>query len=209
MENNKVMTLFSAGTARTEVKRSIFISSAVPAKSERDALDFISSIREKYPDATHTVYAYVLRENNTARFSDDGEPHGTAGVPVLEVLRKENIFDAAITVTRYFGGTLLGAGGLLRAYTAAAKAALDNAHCGIAVTWVRFALKISYRQNDKVQHELKKAGVIIEGTSFGEDVTLTVSVPRSKEEALISLARALVQGTPDMQKLGTFEAPLA
>ena len=209
MENNGIMTLFGAGTAQTEVKRSIFISSAIPAKSENDALGFISSVREKYPDATHTVYAYVLRENNTARFFDDGEPHGTAGVPVLEVLRKENIFDAAITVTRYFGGTLLGAGGLVRAYTAAAKAALDNAHRGIAVVWVRFVFKISYRQNDKVQYELKKAGVLIEATAFAGDITLTVSVPHSKEEALISLARALVQGTPDLQKLGVFEAPIA
>ena len=98
-------------------KKSRFIGYAKPIKTQQEALDFIAKIKSKHWDATHNVYAYVLRENNIQRYSDDGEPGGTAGVPMLDVLLKEGVVDACVVGTRYFGGTLLGAGGLVRAYS--------------------------------------------------------------------------------------------
>ena len=109
-------------------KKSKFIGYAKPVSTQDEAVEFINSIKSKHWDATHNVYAYVLRENNTQRYSDDGEPSGTAGVPVLDVILKENVTDVCIVATRYFGGTLLGAGGLVRAYSHTSKIALDAAH---------------------------------------------------------------------------------
>uniref|UniRef100_UPI0040282D40 IMPACT family protein n=1 Tax=Eubacterium sp. TaxID=142586 RepID=UPI0040282D40 len=108
-------------------KKSKFIGYAKPVKTQEDALEFISKIKSKHWDATHNVYAYVLRENNIQRYSDDGEPSGTAGVPVLDVMLKESLVDVCVVATRYFGGTLLGAGGLVRAYSHTSKIALEVA----------------------------------------------------------------------------------
>ena len=106
-------------------QRSKFIGYVKPVQTEQQALDFINEKRQKHWDATHNVYAYVLREGNIQRYSDDGEPHGTAGVPTLDVIIKSGVTDVVVVVTRYFGGILLGAGGLVRAYTKGAKIALD------------------------------------------------------------------------------------
>lgn len=108
-------------------KKSKFIASVTPADNERDAVDFVNEIRSRYPDATHNVYAYVIDENNIFRYSDDGEPSGTAGMPVLDAVRKRGIVDAAVVVTRYFGGTLLGTGGLVHTYGASAGQGLSAA----------------------------------------------------------------------------------
>ena len=125
-EEMRYTTVRREAHAGFEEKKSEFIGHVKPVSTEAEALAFLSEIRAKYPDATHNVYAYVLRENNTARYSDDREPQGTAGMPVLDVLRKSEIQDVIVVVTRYFGGTLLGTGGLVRAYTQAAKMALDE-----------------------------------------------------------------------------------
>ncbi len=119
------------GTAEFLERHSRFIGWVKPVPDEAAALSFLNGIREKHRDATHNVYAYILREGGISRHSDDGEPQGTAGLPVLEVFRREEIFDVCCVVTRYFGGILLGAGGLVRAYARAAKEALDAA--GVAV----------------------------------------------------------------------------
>ena len=110
-------------------RRSVFLGYASPVTTEEEALEFVAKIKKRHSDATHNVYAYILR-GSISRFSDDGEPHGTAGLPVLEVLRKEDVTDAVIVVTRYFGGILLGAGGLVRAYSASARNA--SRLCGSA-----------------------------------------------------------------------------
>ena len=109
-----------------EDRKSVFIGEACPVSDESGALEFIERVKKHYPDAKHHVYAYVLRDNSIMRFSDDKEPQGTAGMPVLDVIRKNGCTDTAIVVTRYFGGTLLGTGGLVRAYTAAALGALNS-----------------------------------------------------------------------------------
>ncbi|MEG1179529.1 MAG: YigZ family protein, partial [Oscillospiraceae bacterium] len=107
------------------IKRSRFIGYATPVATQEQAIEFINSIKSKHWDATHNVYAYVLKDGQTRRYSDDGEPQGTAGMPVLDVLLKEELFDCAVVVTRYFGGIMLGAGGLVRAYSHSAKIAVD------------------------------------------------------------------------------------
>lgn len=117
-------TIHYPATFEYEDRKSVFIGESYPAEREEDAIAFIEHVKKKYPDANHHVYAYVLRENSIMRFSDDREPQGTAGMPVLDVIRKKGCTNTVIVVTRYFGGTLLGTGGLVRAYTAAAQGAL-------------------------------------------------------------------------------------
>jgi len=119
------LTLEEEGIAEFTERRSRFIGHGRPVKTEKEALDFIEEIRTKHWKATHNVYAYVLREGGLRRYSDDGEPQGTAGIPTLEVLTKSGLTDAVVVVTRYFGGIMLGAGGLVRAYSQGAKIAVD------------------------------------------------------------------------------------
>ncbi len=121
------LTIAGAGVGEYEEKRSRFIGSVIPVTTEQEAIDHINRIKKENFGARHNVYAYILRENSLTRYSDDGEPHSTAGMPTLDVLRKSGLTDVCVVVTRYFGGVLLGTGGLVRAYTAAAKAAIDNA----------------------------------------------------------------------------------
>ena len=108
-------------------KKSRFIGYVKPVTTEDEAIEFVNAVRKKHSDATHNCYAYIVRENNIMRYSDDGEPAGTAGMPILDVLRKEDLTDVCVVVTRYFGGTLLGTGGLVRAYTKGAQVGLDAA----------------------------------------------------------------------------------
>ena len=129
------ITLEREASASFIEKKSEFIGYACPCKTEQEALDFIAKIRKKHADAKHNVYAYQIKENNIARFTDDGEPQGTAGMPVLDIIKKTGFTDACIVVTRYFGGILLGTGGLVRAYSHAAKLAAEAAH---VITYERF-----------------------------------------------------------------------
>ncbi|MDL2287453.1 YigZ family protein [Eubacteriales bacterium OttesenSCG-928-G02] len=164
--------------AKTELveKKSIFYGYACPVNTEDDAIAFVNKIRKKHSDATHNVYAYRLRDNNITRFSDDGEPHGTAGLPVLDVLRKEDIIDAVIVVTRYFGGTLLGAGGLVRAYSAAAKLAVDEAVKVKSVLHYIFELTIEYSELKKIEFFLKENNISIINTDYTEKIKISASV---------------------------------
>ena len=130
-------TIEREAVAEFEEKKSIFIGHALPVRTEDEAAAFVKELKNKYRDATHNVYAYVLGDGTVQRYSDDGEPQGTAGMPVLDVIRKSGCTDTAVVVTRYFGGTLLGAGGLVRAYSHAAKLALDEAH---VITYEKYAV---------------------------------------------------------------------
>ena len=119
--SNEYKTVKDIGIAEIVEKRSRFIASVRPVSSEEDALEYLNMLKQKYWDARHNVYAYIIRENNIMRYSDDGEPSGTAGVPVLDILKREELTDVIVVVTRYFGGILLGTGGLVHAYSKAAK----------------------------------------------------------------------------------------
>ena len=176
-------TIRSRADETFEEKKSVFIGHAAPVTTEAEALAFLNEIRAAYPDARHNVYAYVLRENGTMRYSDDREPQGTAGMPVLNVLRKAEITDTAVVVTRYFGGILLGTGGLVRAYTQAAKMAVEAGGIVLRAKLSMLSVTCTYADYQKITPYLSAEQLRIDDTAFGADVTVCVAMPvENKEE---------------------------
>ena len=168
-------TLHEFGTDEITIEKSVFIGYAKPIKSEEEALEFINEIKKKHKDATHNVWAYTVGKNmNIQRYSDDGEPQGTAGIPTLEVIKKEDLRDVAVVVTRYFGGTKLGAGGLVRAYTKGAKLGLESVKIIYKVMYQEVKAKIDYTQLGKVQNELMNLGYFIKDTVYEDNVEIVV-----------------------------------
>ena len=165
-----------------EEKKSIFIGHAAPVTTESEALAFLNEIRAAYPDAKHNVYAYILRENNCMRYSDDREPQGTAGLPVLDVLRKSEITDTVVVVTRYFGGVLLGTGGLVRAYTQAAKMAVEAGGIVIRARLAVFSMRCTYSDYQKITPCLSADGIRLDDTAFGADVVVRVAMLYEQKE---------------------------
>ena len=176
-------TVSGYGRAEFEEKRSVFIGSCDFVTTEDEATAFVKRIREEFPDARHNVYAYLLREGAKTRYSDDREPQGTAGLPILDVLRKNECYDTVIVVTRYFGGILLGTGGLVRAYTESAVAALSAAGQVLRRPALTFSFSCSYAEYPKCERFLKTAGVTLGEPLFGAEVTVTYTVPEA--EALL------------------------
>lgn len=160
-------------------KKSKFIGYAKPVKTQEEAVDFISKIKSKHWDATHNVYAYVLRENNIQRYSDDGEPSGTAGVPVLDVMLKESLVDVCVVATRYFGGTLLGAGGLVRAYSHTSKIALEAAGIITMAQCSVMSVEVDYSFYDRFNILLSDFLAVILNTSFSDKVCVEFSVKKN------------------------------
>lgn len=169
-------TIKDTCSAETEVKHSRFIATVCPCKTEQQATDFIAAMRKKYWDARHNVYAFSIRENSTKRFSDDGEPHSTAGLPVMEVINHSEITDIAVVVTRYFGGILLGTGGLVRAYSEAARLALENAEVVTILPAKSFEINCDYGDYDPLLKLLEGFDVKILSTDFTHNVSLKVAV---------------------------------
>lgn len=181
-------TLKGAGEGRYEEKKSVFLGFARPLANEKEALDFIAEIKGAYPDARHHVYAYLLRENNLTRYSDDREPQGTAGMPTLDLLKKTGCTDAGIVVVRYFGGTLLGTGGLVRAYTASAKAALESAGIVTYQPFCECRVTVGYADYQKILPFFEQFGVLLDDTDFGAEVTVCLAV---LQESLARFEREL------------------
>lgn len=169
-------------------QRSKFIGYVRPVKTEKEALDFIYEKKKIHWDATHNVYAYVIREGGIQRCSDDGEPHGTAGVPVLDVMIKSGVTNAVVVVTRYFGGILLGAGGLVRAYTKGAKIALEAGGIVTMKNCNMCHLSCDYNQYGKIAGLVPSNGGVIDNTEFGENVTIDFHIT---EEALKNFNKQL------------------
>ncbi|MDD7331256.1 YigZ family protein [Eubacterium sp.] len=167
-------------------KKSKFIGYAKPVKTQEEAVEFISKIKSKHWDATHNVYAYVLRENNIQRYSDDGEPSGTAGVPVLDVMLKESLVDVCVVATRYFGGTLLGAGGLVRAYSHTSKIALESAGIITMAQCSVMSAEVDYSFYDRLNILLSDSSAVILNTSFSDKVCVEFSV----KENIVDLLNA-------------------
>ncbi|MFR2096187.1 YigZ family protein [Eubacterium sp.] len=165
-------------------KKSKFIGYAKPVKTQEEAVEFISKIKSKHWDATHNVYAYVLRENNIQRYSDDGEPSGTAGVPVLDVMLKESLVDVCVVATRYFGGTLLGAGGLVRAYSHTSKIALDAAGIITMAQCSVMSAEVDYSFYDRLNILLSDFSAVILNTSFSDKVCVEFSVKENIADLL-------------------------
>lgn len=173
-------------------KRSKFICAAAPAATEEEALRFLKERREQFWDATHTVYAYRIREGNLSRYSDDGEPQGTGGVPVLDVIRKEGLVDVAVAVTRYFGGTLLGAGGLVRAYSGGASLALNAAKRVTMSLCAEGEIRTDYNWYGTVSKLLPQFGARVLDSAFTEEVCVRFLI---REDRLLSFESALREAT--------------
>lgn len=153
-------------------KRSRFIGYCKPVKTEQEAIDFINEKRSQHWNATHNVYAYSLREGNIKRYTDDGEPSGTAGMPMLDVITKNEIYDVCIVVTRYFGGVLLGTGGLVRAYSQGAKVALEAGEVVMMQSCLMCTAKCTYNQYGKVSSLIMESGAVIDDTVYEADVLI-------------------------------------
>ena len=161
-------------------RHSRFIGYAAPVKTQEEATEYINKIRSKHWDATHNVYAYILRDGHIQRYSDDGEPQGTAGVPVLDVLLKEGLSDVCVVVTRYFGGILLGAGGLVRAYSHSAKIAVDAAGIIKMSLCTEAVISCDYNFYGKLSSVIPDMGGIVENTEFTDNVSVTFCIPQEK-----------------------------
>ncbi|MBR5221851.1 MAG: YigZ family protein [Clostridia bacterium] len=196
------ITLEREASASFIEKKSEFIGYACPCKTEQEALDFIAKIRKKHADAKHNVYAYQIKENNIARFTDDGEPQGTAGMPVLDIIKKTGFTDACIVVTRYFGGILLGTGGLVRAYSHAAKLAAEAAH---VITYERFItceLICDYTDYDKIRASYQGVGLMVDGVDFAADVTQRLAVRAPEYDGFCTALTELTNGTVLIETTG-------
>ncbi len=164
------------GEAEYVEKRSRFLGHVRPVESEEEARAFIAEVKKEHYDARHNCWCYIIR-GGAERYSDDGEPQGTAGIPMLEVLRREGVTNAVCVVTRYFGGVLLGAGGLLRAYTKSAKDALDAAGISVVRRWVEAELPCSYSAAGRLKTQVAAAGGVVTDTQYGASVTIRALVP--------------------------------
>ncbi len=185
--------------ARFVEKKSEFIGYLCPVTTEEQAVAFIEEIRAMHRKATHNCYAYILRENNAARHSDDGEPGGTAGVPIYEVLRKEGLTDVCCVVTRYFGGIMLGAGGLVRAYTKGAKDAVDAAQIKLMASAQRLEITVDYSLYGKLPQILADFDARTENEEFSDNVKLTVCIREENSEKLQAKLVDCCNGNVDIQ----------
>ena len=192
------VTILNYGKFEYEDRKSIFIGEAMPVSTEEEALAFIDSVKKHYPDARHHVYAYVLRQNSIMRFTDDREPQGTAGMPVLDIIRKNGCTDTVIVVTRYFGGTLLGTGGLVRAYTQAALGALESANIITYDIYAEVSINVTYSDYQKLQPIFAEYGFRISDTRFTSDVVLMGTVSKANSVAMID---KIVQATSGRSKI--------
>lgn len=181
---DRYITLAKAAEAEIVEKKSVFIAYAARATTEEEAQAIIRARSKQFADATHNVYAYYLRGGAIARYSDDGEPQGTSGIPTLNVLKMSGADDLCVVVTRYFGGTLLGAGGLVRAYSAAARAAIEAAGIVAFDRFIVLQVSCGYSEYQKLQYELEKLRAIVDDVQYGAEVTVTFAVKHDKSEAV-------------------------
>ncbi len=184
-----------------EEKKSVFIAEAAPVESESEAIAFIETVKKRYPDARHHVYAYVLRENSIMRFSDDREPQGTAGMPTLDAIRKRNCTDTVVVVTRYFGGTLLGTGGLVRAYTTAAVGALEKSGIITYDIYSQYEITVSYSDHGKIATQIADMGFRIDDTVYSDDVCIKGSILKENEGKFEKKVTEITSGRANFIKI--------
>ncbi len=188
-------TLIRRASDQFVVNKSRFIGYGCPCESEEAALAFLAEIRAKHRDATHNCYAYIIGPNmGVMRYSDDGEPGGTAGMPIIEVMKARGVTNCAVVVTRYFGGVLLGAGGLVRAYSQGAAAAVNACGVGVMHPTARYLIEIPYPLLSRVDYFLAAEPVIVEEKSFGAAVTYTLVVRAADEDGFIARLIDLSEG---------------
>jgi uncharacterized YigZ family protein len=190
------------GEAEFTEKHSRFIGRVWPVETEEEAVARIKEMREKHWDATHNVYAYIIREGGIMRYSDDGEPGGSSGMPTLTVFRAGEIFNVCCVVTRYFGGILLGTGGLVRAYSQAAKLALEAAGISRMALWENVALACPYSLYERLRRELEGAGAVIKSADFGSDVTIEALLPDGSLDGVNARIAEISAGETELLSLG-------
>ena len=182
-----IFTVKKHGYAETIEKRSKFIANVYPVSSQMEANDIINKIRKQYHDAKHNVYAYIIEGNATySKYTDDGEPQGTAGLPIFDMLQKQELKNVLIVVTRYFGGVLLGTGGLVRAYTEAAKQGLKAAEIMELKKTKKIVFEFSYELKDKILFYLKKEEYEDKEIFYGENVRIMINIPENEEESFVA-----------------------
>ena len=170
-----------SGESELTEKRSRFLGHVRPTETEEEARAFVAEMKRKYYDARHNCWCYLLRDG-VERYADDGEPQGSAGLPMLEMFRREGVTNLVCVVTRYFGGVLLGTGGLSRAYSQSAKDALTAAGVSVVRRWVEAELRCPYAQYERMKQEAEGCGGVCVGTDYGADVTLRLLLPEEEAE---------------------------
>jgi uncharacterized YigZ family protein len=183
-------------------RKSVFYGYAAPVKTEEEALTIVKQRRTLMPDATHHVFGYHMKGGILARYSDDGEPQGTAGMPVLEAIRKSGADDVLVVVTRYFGGILLGAGGLVRAYAHTAHLALEEAGIVTYETYAEIEITCSYSDYQKYLSQLPRFGAVMDDTDFSDRVTIRFAVKKHLAEDVCTLVREISAGADQARVLG-------
>ena len=193
-ETNFYRTLEREASAEFEERRSLFIGYAKPVKTAEEAMEFVKQKKKEHADATHNVYAYLLDGGRIAKYSDDGEPQGTAGMPVLDTIRKSDVDGVCVVVTRYFGGILLGAGGLVRAYAHGAKIALEAANIITYERYEVFSLRCGYSEYQKLLPLLTAFGAVIDDTVFEADVKIVFATKHGVAESLVPKISEMTYG---------------
>lgn len=211
MEKDYFVPFADFGEDKFEEKRSKFTGRLWHVETAEQAVAKIKEMRETFWDATHNCYAYILREGNVMRYSDDGEPQGTAGIPMLEVFRRAGVTNAVCVVTRYFGGVLLGTGGLLRAYTAAAADALASAGISEVRRWLACEVSTPYALYEPVRAAVAALGGVVQETQYAAAVTVCALLPEEAGEAFAAQVRDLTAGRCAVRPVGETEraVPLA
>lgn len=199
MEEYLIPTQF--GEAEFTEKKSRFIGRIWPVETEEEALEKIQLMKKQHYDATHNCWAYIIH-NGAVRFSDDGEPGGTAGMPILQVLQREGMFNVVCVVTRYFGGILLGAGGLVRAYTKGAKISVDAAGKSMKRVWTVLYVPCPYSFYERVKLEVMAFGGIIRQTDFGSEVEMELLFPEQQAEPFLERLTDLTSGNVEGMETG-------
>lgn len=200
------MTEYYIPTGRSQAelveKRSRFIGQVWRVSSEEEARARIEETKKRHYDARHNCWCYRLREGGVERYSDDGEPQGTAGQPMLNVFQREGVENVACVVTRYFGGVLLGAGGLVRAYTQAAKDALDGAGISVIRRWAALEIPCTYGQFESMRREVLSFGGVVENVDYGADVVLSALLPGERAAEFSAHILDLSAGTVEALESG-------
>ncbi|MGF7058595.1 YigZ family protein [Brassicibacter mesophilus] len=200
--NKNYKSVHEFGYDEVIINKSRFIGYAKPITSEDEAIGFIQEMKTKHKDATHNVYAYVFGENsNIQRYNDDGEPSGTAGVPVLEVIKKEDLRNVVVVVTRYYGGIKLGAGGLVRAYTKGAKIGLEAGKIVDKILFNKIKVRIDYTLYGKLENELMRLGYLIDEVIYDDAVNIMILCQTDKVEQLIGLLIELTSSRMEYEVL--------
>lgn len=202
MAQSGYKTIRGFGTDEFVERKSRFIGSIQPVSTEEEAVAFIQSVKERHREANHNVYAYVLREGQIRRYSDDGEPQGTAGQPMLNVFQRESVTNVCCVVTRYFGGVLLGAGGLTRAYTKGAKDALAAVGISTMSLWTLWDVPCTYPLFERVKLEIIACGGVVRDTEYGADIRLRAAFPAGGAEQFVPRLTELSAGSLAMEAAG-------